>query len=104
MQLCADADRCVGRPASGVLACPSCATGRLRVWGYQREPVIRTFGYASRHIRLDILPESHPDAVAAESGCRKSIDFWAVTVCGGTASSTVIGGRQGSHDGSQRWC
>ena len=33
MLLCADADAACAELASGVLACPSCGTGRLRSWG-----------------------------------------------------------------------
>lgn len=44
MLLCADADAVSADLASGVLACPSCRTGRLRAWGYGRERVIRAAG------------------------------------------------------------
>jgi len=39
--LCADADAASADLASGVLACPPCGQGRLRVWGSGRERVIR---------------------------------------------------------------
>lgn len=38
MLLCADADAASADLASGTLACPSCATGRLRLWGRQSPP------------------------------------------------------------------
>jgi Domain of unknown function (DUF6431) len=44
MLLCADAGDASADLASGVLACPSCGTGRLRSWGYGRERVIRVPG------------------------------------------------------------
>jgi transposase-like protein len=46
--LCADADAASADLASGRLACPSCATGRLRSWGYGRERVIRVNGGTRR--------------------------------------------------------
>jgi hypothetical protein len=46
--LCADAGAVSADLASGVLACPSCGTGRLRAWGYGRERVIRMHGGTRR--------------------------------------------------------
>ena len=48
MLLCADADAASADLASGVLACPSCGTGRLRSWGYGRERAIRVRGGTRR--------------------------------------------------------
>lgn len=48
MLLCADAGAASADLASGVLACPSCGTGRLRYWGYGRERVIRVPGGTRR--------------------------------------------------------
>jgi len=46
--LCADTDAVSADLASGVLACPSCRTGRLCCWGYGRERVIRAPGGTRR--------------------------------------------------------
>ncbi len=51
MLLCADADAACAELASGVLACPSCGTGRLRSWGYGRERAIRVHGGGYRRLR-----------------------------------------------------
>ena len=51
MLLCADADAASADLASGVLACPSCGTGRLRSWGYGRERAIRAPGGGPRRLR-----------------------------------------------------
>ncbi len=51
MLLCADADAASVDLASGVLACPSCGTGRLRAWGYGRERIIRGTGGERRRLR-----------------------------------------------------
>ena len=51
MLLCADADAACAELASGVLACPSCGTGRLRSWGYGRERAIRVHGGGHRRLR-----------------------------------------------------
>ena len=48
MLLCADADDASADLASGTLACPSCATGRLRSWGHGQEWVIRVNGGTRR--------------------------------------------------------
>jgi hypothetical protein len=48
MLLCADADAASADMASGTLACPSCATGRLRSWGHGRERLIRVNGGTRR--------------------------------------------------------
>jgi hypothetical protein len=49
--LCADADAVPGDLASGMIACPSCTTGRLRAWGYGREREIRMPGGRRRRLR-----------------------------------------------------
>jgi Domain of unknown function (DUF6431) len=51
MLLCADADAASADLASGILACPSCGTGRLRAWGYGRERAIRVRGGGRRRLR-----------------------------------------------------
>ncbi len=51
MLLCADADAASADLASGVLACPSCGTGRLRAWGYGRERAIRGHAGGRRQLR-----------------------------------------------------
>ena len=51
MLLCADADAASADLASGVLACPSCGTGRLRAWGHGRERAIRVKGGGCRRLR-----------------------------------------------------
>jgi hypothetical protein len=51
MLLCADAGAVSADLASGVLACPSCETGRLRSWGYGRERAIRMQGGGHRRLR-----------------------------------------------------
>lgn len=51
MLLCADERAAAADLASGALACPSCGAGRLRVWGYGRERVIRMHGGERRRLR-----------------------------------------------------
>ena len=50
MLLCADAAAASADLAGGLLACPSCGTGRLRRWGRARERVIRLLGGASARL------------------------------------------------------
>ncbi len=78
MLLCADADAASADLASGVLACPSCGTGRLRPWGSGRERVIRRRdGTRTRQpagaVRL-VPSDARPAAVlvrAPARGCRR---------------------------------
>jgi transposase-like protein len=49
--LCADAAAASADLAGGLLACPSCGTGRLRRWGHGRERVIRLLGGATARLR-----------------------------------------------------
>ena len=51
MLLCADAAAASADLAGGLLACPSCGTGRLARWGYGRERVIRLLGGATARLR-----------------------------------------------------
>jgi hypothetical protein len=51
MLLCADAESASAALASGVLACPSCGTGRLRPWGHGREREIRMPGGRRERLR-----------------------------------------------------
>jgi hypothetical protein len=44
MLLCADEEAATAALASGMLACPSCRSGRLRSWGWGRERAIRVPG------------------------------------------------------------
>ena len=53
MLLCADADAACADLAGGLLACPSCGTGRLARWGHGRERVIRLLGGATARLRPD---------------------------------------------------
>ena len=50
MLLCADA---AADLAGGLLACPSCGTGRLARWGHGRERIIRLLGGATARLRPD---------------------------------------------------
>jgi hypothetical protein len=51
--LCADAAAACADLAGGLLACPSCGTGRLARWGYGRERVIRLLDGATARLRPD---------------------------------------------------
>jgi hypothetical protein len=51
--LCADAAAASADLAGGLLACPSCRTGRLARWGHGRERVIRLLGGAAARLRPD---------------------------------------------------
>jgi len=51
--LCADAAAASADLAGGLLACPSCGTGRLARWGHGRERVIRLLGGATARLRPD---------------------------------------------------
>ena len=51
MLLCTDAAAASAGLAGGLLACPSCGTGRLRRWGRARERVIRLLGGAITRLR-----------------------------------------------------
>ena len=51
MLLCADAAAASADLAGGLLACPSCGTGRLARWGHGRERVIRQLGGATARLR-----------------------------------------------------
>lgn len=53
MLLCADAAAACADLAGGLLACPSCGTGRLAPWGHGRERVIRLLGGAATRLRPD---------------------------------------------------
>ena len=53
MLLCADAAAASADLAGGLLACPSCGTGRLVRWGHGRERVIRLLGGATARLRPD---------------------------------------------------
>ena len=53
MLLCADAAAASADLAGGLLACPSCGTGRLARWGHGRERVIRLLGGATARLRPD---------------------------------------------------
>jgi transposase-like protein len=48
MLLCADEEAATAALASGMLACPSCRSGRLRSWGWGRERAIRVPGGTRR--------------------------------------------------------
>src|SRR5579872_4628299 len=48
MLLCADEEAAAAALASGMLACPSCRSGRLRSWGWGRERAIRVPGGTRR--------------------------------------------------------
>jgi hypothetical protein len=48
MLLYADEGAASADLASGLLACPSCRTGRLRSWGWGRERAIRTSAGTTR--------------------------------------------------------
>jgi hypothetical protein len=51
--LCADAAAACAELAGGMLACPSCGTGRLARWGHGRERVIRLLDGATARLRPD---------------------------------------------------
>lgn len=51
MLLCADAAAACADLAGGLLACPSCGTGRLARWGHGRERVIRLLDGATARLR-----------------------------------------------------
>jgi len=51
MLLCADEQAAAADLAAGALACPSCRAGRLRAWGYGREPTVRMHGGERRLLR-----------------------------------------------------
>jgi hypothetical protein len=51
--LCADAAAACADLAGGLLACPSCGTGRLRRWGHGRERAIRLLNGATARLRPD---------------------------------------------------
>ena len=53
MLLCADAAAASAGLAGGLLACPSCGTGRLARWGHGRERVIRLLDGAATRLRPD---------------------------------------------------
>ncbi len=53
MLLCADAAAASADLAGGLLACPSCGTGRLKRWGHGRERVIRLPAGATARLRPD---------------------------------------------------
>ena len=53
MLLCADAAAASAELAGGLLACPSCGTGRLARWGHGRERVIRLLDGAAARLRPD---------------------------------------------------
>ena len=53
MLLCADAAAASADLAGGLLACPSCGTGRLARWGHGAERVIRLLGGATARLRPD---------------------------------------------------
>ena len=48
MLLCADEEAAAAALASGMLACPSCRSGRLRSWGWGRERAVRVPGGTRR--------------------------------------------------------
>jgi Domain of unknown function (DUF6431) len=52
--LCADAAAASADLAGGLLACPSCGTGRLKRWGHGRERVIRLRDGATARLRPDL--------------------------------------------------
>jgi hypothetical protein len=49
--LCADAAAAGAALAGGLLACPSCGTGRLARWGHGRERTIRLLNGAAIRLR-----------------------------------------------------
>jgi Domain of unknown function (DUF6431) len=51
--LCADAAAACADLVGGLLACPSCRTGRLARWGHGRDRVIRLLGGATARLRPD---------------------------------------------------
>ena len=51
MLLCADAAAASASLAGGLLACPSCGSGRLRRWGRGRERQVRLLGGAVARLR-----------------------------------------------------
>ncbi len=53
MLLCADAAAASADLAGGLLACPSCGTGRLARWGHGRERVIRLLDGTTARLRPD---------------------------------------------------
>ena len=90
MLLCADADAASADLASGVLACPSCKTGRLRAWGYGRERAIRgrTRRAAPGAAPAGTVPVMRGDARPAPvmggapaRGCRLSVQRLFEKVC-----------------------
>ena len=84
MLLCADADDAAADLASGVLACPSCGTGRLRAWGYGRERIIRALGGERRGLR----PRRGSDTCGSVDDLRHrpagaEHPFWRASACAG---------------------